>query len=99
MEAGFDWHDARTGRLWSIDVAGADANQFVVDLASCTCATFGFGSIVGMLLMSGLIGLPFALTSRKLTHLHQGIQTLAAVLSICFGIWYAYKAGSGVSWF
>jgi ABC-type nickel/cobalt efflux system permease component RcnA len=54
--------------------------------------TFGFGSIVGMLLMSGLIGLPFAFTSRKLTHLHNSLQTLAGVLSICFGIWYAYKA-------
>jgi ABC-type nickel/cobalt efflux system permease component RcnA len=58
-------------------------------------ATFGFGSIVGMFLMSGLIGLPFALTSRNLTHAHQGLQTLAAVLSICFGIWYAFKAYSG----
>lgn len=53
-------------------------------------ATFGAGSIVGMLLMSGLIGLPFALTSRKLTHFHQGIQALAAILSIGFGLWYAY---------
>ena len=57
--------------------------------------TFGFGSIAGMLLMSGLIGLPFALTSRKLTHAHQGLQTLAALLSICFGIWYAYTVGVG----
>ena len=55
-------------------------------------ATFGVGSIAGMLLMSGLIGLPFAFSSRKLTHLHQGLQTGAAVFSICFGIWYAYKA-------
>ena len=55
-------------------------------------ATFGVGSIAGMLLMSGLIGLPFALTSRKLTHAHQGLQTVAAVFSICFGLWYAYKA-------
>lgn len=55
-------------------------------------ATFGVGSIVGMLLMSGLIGLPFAFSSRKLTHFHQSLQTLAAVFSICFGIWYAYKA-------
>jgi len=55
-------------------------------------ATFGVGSIAGMLLMSGLIGLPFAFSSRKLTHLHQGLQTVAAVFSICFGIWYAYKA-------
>jgi ABC-type nickel/cobalt efflux system permease component RcnA len=57
--------------------------------------TFGFGSIVGMLLMSGLIGVPFALTSRKLTQAHQGLQTLAAILSICFGIWYAYSVGAG----
>ena len=55
-------------------------------------ATFGLGSIAGMLLMSGLIGLPFALTSRKLTHAHQGLQTVAAVFSICFGLWYAYQA-------
>jgi ABC-type nickel/cobalt efflux system permease component RcnA len=54
-------------------------------------AIFGFGSIVGMLLMSGLIGLPFALTSKNLTHLHNGLQTVAAVLSICFGLWYAYE--------
>lgn len=62
-------------------------------------ATFGFGSIVGMLLMSGLIGLPFALTSPKLSHVHQGIQTLAAVLSIGFGIWYAYDASSNAALF
>ena len=54
--------------------------------------TFGLGSIAGMLFMSGLIGLPFAFSSRKLTHVHQGLQTVAAVFSICFGIWYAYKA-------
>ncbi|MEN3327678.1 MAG: hypothetical protein V7638_2485 [Acidobacteriota bacterium] len=56
--------------------------------------TFGFGSIFGMLLMSGLIGLPFALTSNKLTHAHQRLQTLAAILSIGFGLWYAYKVGA-----
>ena len=51
---------------------------------------FGLGSIVGMVLMSGLIGLPFALTSRHLTSAHHRLQTVAAVLSICFGAWYAY---------
>ena len=30
------------------------------------------------------------LTSSKLTHMHRGLQTVAAVLSICFGLWYAY---------
>lgn len=53
--------------------------------------TFGAGSIVGMLLMSGLIGLPFALASRRLTHVHQGLQMIAAVFSICFGVWYAFR--------
>ena len=62
-------------------------------------ATFGLGSIAGMLLMSGLIGLPFAFTSRKLTHLNQGLQTVAAVLSICFGVWYAFRAGAGAMLF
>lgn len=58
-------------------------------------ATFGAGSIVGMLLMSALIGLPFAFTSGKLTHVHHGLQALAAVLSICFGIWYALRSELG----
>lgn len=52
-------------------------------------AIFGLGSVVGMLLMSGLIGLPFALTSRNLSGLHQRLQTFAALLSIAFGLWYA----------
>jgi ABC-type nickel/cobalt efflux system permease component RcnA len=51
---------------------------------------FGLGSIVGMLLMSGLIGLPFALTSRSLSSLHHRMQMAAAVVSIAFGLWYAY---------
>jgi len=52
-------------------------------------AVFGAGSIAGMLLMSGLIGLPFALTSGKLTTMHHRLQTGAAVFSIAFGFWYA----------
>jgi hypothetical protein len=54
-------------------------------------AVFGVGSIAGMLLMSGLIGLPFALTSRNLTAVHHRLQTAAAVASLAFGFWYAYR--------
>jgi ABC-type nickel/cobalt efflux system permease component RcnA len=55
------------------------------------CLTvFGVGSIAGMLLMSGLIGLPFALTSRNLTRVHHRLQTAAALVSLAFGFWYAY---------
>jgi ABC-type nickel/cobalt efflux system permease component RcnA len=56
-------------------------------------AIFGIGSIGGMVLMSGLIGLPFALTSRNLSGLHHYLQTAAAGLSIAFGLWYAYITG------
>ena len=56
-------------------------------------AVFGVGSIVGMVLMSGLIGIPFALTSRNLTGFHHRLQTAAAGLSIAFGLWYAYQTG------
>ena len=58
-------------------------------------AVFGVGSIVGMLLMSGLIALPFILSARKLTGIHHGLQAAAGVFSIAFGLWYAYETGVG----
>ena len=58
-------------------------------------AIFGVGSIVGMLLMSGLIGLPFVLSSRNLSGLHHRLKTAAAGLSIAFGLWYVYETSLG----
>jgi ABC-type nickel/cobalt efflux system permease component RcnA len=54
-------------------------------------AIFGVGSVLGMVLMSGLIGLPFALTARNVGRVHRHLQTTAAGLSIAFGLWYAYN--------
>jgi len=54
---------------------------------------FGAGSIVGMLLMSGLVGLPFVLGARKLSGIHYSLQMIAGALSISFGVWYAYETG------
>lgn len=54
-------------------------------------AIFGLGSIVGMILMSGLIGLPFALTGKNVDKVHRHLQTAAAGVSIVFGLWYAYE--------
>lgn len=56
-------------------------------------AIFGLGSIVGMILMSGLIGLPFALTATNVGRVRHHLQTTAAGLSIAFGLWYAYETG------
>jgi ABC-type nickel/cobalt efflux system permease component RcnA len=57
-------------------------------------AVFGLGSVVGMIVMSGLIGLPFALTARNLSSLHYRMQMAAAVVSIAFGLWYAYETAA-----
>ena len=55
-------------------------------------AVFGVGSVLGMLLMSGLVGLPFVLSARRFNGLHYGLQTAAGALSIVFGLWYGYQA-------
>jgi ABC-type nickel/cobalt efflux system permease component RcnA len=54
-------------------------------------AVFGVGSMLGMMLMSGVIGLPFALSGRRLTNINYGLQTAAGGLSVAFGLWYAYE--------
>ena len=69
----------------------AQNKTLLVGLSSL--GVFGVGSILGMLLMSGLVGLPFVLTSRRLSGLHYGLQTFAGALSIVFGLWYAYATG------
>ena len=54
---------------------------------------FGLGSVLGMLLMSGLMGLPFVFSSRRFGGFHHGLQVIAGGLSIVFGLWYAYVTG------
>lgn len=56
-------------------------------------AVFGLGSIVGMILMSGLVGLPFTLSARNIGRAHFYLHAAAASLSIAFGLWYAYAKG------
>jgi ABC-type nickel/cobalt efflux system permease component RcnA len=51
---------------------------------------FGIGSIGGMLLMSAMIGLPFALTARRFSILNGGIRLLAGLFSVLFGLWLAW---------
>jgi ABC-type nickel/cobalt efflux system permease component RcnA len=62
-----------------------------VPLGLLYLAVFGIGSTVGMLVMSGLIGLPFALSARRLSWFNYGLQTAAGALSIAFGFWYGYE--------
>jgi len=98
------WKPVLVGMMHGLAGSGALTLLVLTQISSALLgllyvATFGLGSIVGMLLMSGLIGLPFALSTGRLTHVHQGLQNLAAVFSICFGVWYAFKATAGASLF
>lgn len=62
-----------------------------VSLGLLYLVVFGFGSTLGMLLMSGLIGLPFALSGRHLGKVGYGLQAVAGSVSVTFGLWYAYQ--------
>jgi high-affinity nickel-transport protein len=55
--------------------------------------SFGVGSIGGMMLMSGLIGLPLALTTRRFERRHRGLQATAALMSLCIGLMMVYRIG------
>ena len=61
-------------------------------LALVYIGIFGFGSVGGMFLMSALIGLPFSITSKH-EKLNRIIRTSAGVISLCFGLFYAWQIG------
>lgn len=67
-----------------------------VPLGLLYLALFGTGSTFGMLLMSGLVGLPFALSGRRLSRINYGLQTFAGGLSIAFGLWYGYQTAANL---
>ena len=53
---------------------------------------FGSGTILGMLLVSGLIGLPFRFTANRFTNINKGIGLVAGVLSIALGAFIIVEA-------
>jgi high-affinity nickel permease len=50
-------------------------------------AVFGAGSTAGMLVLSGLIGAPFAFTSRHAARLHGVLRLAAGSTSLALGVW------------
>jgi high-affinity nickel-transport protein len=54
---------------------------------------FGGGTIVGMMLMTALIGLPFAYSSRQFARLNWGLRVASGVISVGFGLFVAYRIG------
>jgi hypothetical protein len=48
---------------------------------------FGAGSIVGMVIMSCMVGLPTRLMASRFLKLNMAIRALAGLFSIGFGVW------------
>ncbi|WP_042454559.1 urease accessory protein UreH domain-containing protein [Neobacillus dielmonensis] len=53
--------------------------------------TIGFGTVIGMLSFSTVIGIPFVLSSGK--HLNKTLNQITGTISILFGIYYMYDLG------
>ena len=80
-------------------MAGSAALMLVVlatissrTLALMYIAIFGLGSVGGMFLMSALIGLPFSMTAKH-DRLNKIVRTSAGIISLCFGLFYAWQIG------
>lgn len=56
---------------------------------------FGVGSIGGMVLMSAVIGLPFALTAARFRRVDTPVRLVAGTLSVAFGLYYAWQIAGG----
>lgn len=53
---------------------------------------FGAGTVLGMLIVTTIIGIPFAASASKL-RLHAGLGRLAGAVSLVFGLYYMYNLG------
>jgi sulfite exporter TauE/SafE len=60
---------------------------------------FGLGLVGGMLLLSGIIGLPFILTAQRFSLMNRWIRVIAGFASIGFGLILSWEIGSEQHWF
>ena len=56
---------------------------------------FGVGTIVGMMLITAAIGLPFVYTARRFVRLHRYLGVASGLLSLGLGLFLAYQIGLG----
>jgi len=60
---------------------------------------FGLGSVGGMLLLSGIISLPFILTAQRFSAMNRWIRVFAGVASVTFGLYLGWEIGSQLGLF
>ncbi len=54
---------------------------------------FGLGTIVGMMLMTAVIVVPFTRTSHSVARFGGGLRIASGVISLAFGLFVAYRVG------
>jgi hypothetical protein len=54
---------------------------------------FGLGTIVGMMLMTAVIVVPFTRTSHHFARVGGGLRIVSGVVSLAFGLFVAYRVG------
>ncbi|WP_437596569.1 high-affinity nickel-transport family protein [Sorangium sp. So ce590] len=61
-------------------------------------ALFGAGTIAGMMLITGMLAVPFAYTNARFGGMHRALGAAAGLLSVGFGLFLAYdiSIGSGL---
>src|ERR1700761_1643941 len=52
---------------------------------------FGIGTIAGMMLITMMIGAPFAYTRKRFTPFHQGLGIASGLLSLAFGLFITFQ--------
>ncbi len=57
-------------------------------------ALFGLGSTIGMLVLSGVIGLPFVMTSSRPAYIQRVVQGMAGAASLLLGVFLVWKLAS-----
>ena len=57
---------------------------------------FGLGSVGGMLLLSGIISLPFVLTAQRFAAMNKSIRVVAGMASVIFGIVLGWEISSAL---
>jgi high-affinity nickel-transport protein len=56
-------------------------------------ALFGFGTVLGMMVMTTVIVLPFAYSERQFARFNTGLRLASGVISVAFGLFVAYEMG------
>jgi high-affinity nickel permease len=54
---------------------------------------FGLGTMIGMMIITTLLGLPIIFSAGRFTHINRHITTVSGLLSLAFGLYLAWEIG------